>query len=205
MKTKHIKLLVIIASVVIAGIFAFKKSTDSGDAGELTIASGTETAGPGSGETEESVTDLSEYTAYICGEVKTPGVYRVNAGGRISELVEKAGGVTEDADMTSVNLAREVTDGEQIIIGSLKSGAASAGGEQTPGAGAVVSAEGSLVNINTADKARLMTLPGIGEVRAEAIISYRNENGSFKTKEDIKKVSGIKEGSFEKIRDLITV
>lgn len=203
MKTKQIKLLVIIASVVVAGIFAFKKSSDSGNAGELVISDAGKKVEADSANAAEPETFAATYTAYICGEVKTPGVYSVNAGDRISQLVEKAGGVTEDADMTSVNLAREVTDGEQIIIGSLKGGIGSV--EAGQGTGTAASTGSALVNINIADKAQLMTLPGIGEVRAEAIISYRNENGSFKTKEDLKKVSGIKDGSFEKIKDLITV
>ena len=124
----------------------------------------------------------------------------MQSGDRISRLLELAGGATEDADLTSVNLAREVSDGEQIIIASTKAGTAAsnvpsaASGEAT-----------GLININLADKAALMSLPGIGEVRAQAIISYREKNGSFKKIEDIKKVSGIKDGSFEKIKDLITV
>ena len=203
MKTKQIKLLVIIASVAVAGIFAFQRSKISDASDELVIGETMEE----SGESifSEPVTTSGELTAYICGEVRSPGVYNVGSGARISELVDKAGGMTEDAELSSVNLAREVTDGEQIIIGSIKSGPVVTGVEPGSTSGAGDTSAGTLININTADKTALMTLPGIGEMRAEAIISYRDSNGLFKRKEDIKNVSGIKDGSYEKIKDLITV
>ena len=203
MKTKQIKLLVIIASVAVAGIFAFQRSKVSDASDELMIGERMEE----SGESISSapVTAPVELTAYICGEVRSPGVYKVGSGARISELVDKAGGMTEDADLTSINLAREVTDGEQIIIGSVKGGQVVSGSEPGSTSGTGDTSTGKLININTADKTALMTLPGIGEVRAEAIISYRDSNGLFKKKEDIKKVSGIKDGSYDKIKDLITV
>lgn len=203
MKTKQIKLLVIIASVAAAGIFAFQRSKVSDASGELVIGEATEESG--ASISSETATISSELMAYICGEVRNPGVYKVVSGARISDMVDKAGGMTEDADLSSVNLAREVTDGEQIIIGSIKSGQIVSGIDKGSISGAVDTGTGKLININTADKTALMTLPGIGEVRAEAIISYRDSNGLFKKKEDIKKVSGIKDGSYEKIKDLITV
>lgn len=203
MKTKQIKLLVIIASVAVAGIFAFQKSRVSDASEELVIGE----VGEESGESvlSETVITSGEFTAYICGEVRSPGVYKVVSGARISDLVDKAGGMTEDADLTSVNLAREVTDGEQIIIGSVKGGQLVSGGDTGDLSGNNDISTGKLININTADKTALMTLPGIGEVRAEAIISYRESSGLFKKKEDIKKVSGIKDSSYDKIKDLITV
>ena len=186
--------------MAVAGIFAFQRSKISDASDELLIGETMEE----SGESifSEPVTTSGELTAYICGEVRSPGVYNVGSGARISELVDKAGGMTEDADLTSINLAREVTDGEQIIIGSVK---VVSGAEQGSAPGGGDTSAGKLVNINTADKAALMTLPGIGETRADAIISYRDSNGLFKKKEDIKKVSGIKDGSYNKIKDLITV
>ena len=189
--------------MAVAGIFAFQRSKVSDASDELMIGERMEESGESI--SSEPVTAPVELTAYICGEVRSPGVYKVGSGARISELVDKAGGMTEDADLTSINLAREVTDGEQIIIGSVKGGQVVSGSEPGSTSGTGDTSTGKLININTADKTTLMILPGIGEVRAEAIISYRDSNGLFKKKEDIKKVSGIKDGSYDKIKDLITV
>lgn len=138
---------------------------------------------------------------YICGAVKNSGVYDVPQGSRLYEIVELAGGFTEDADETCLNLARQAQDGEQIVIRTKEEQAALLQQEQTT-QGAV---SGGLVNINTATAAELSTISGIGGTRAQAIIDYREKNGSFKTIEDIKKVDGIKDGLFSKIKDKITV
>lgn len=134
---------------------------------------------------------------YVCGAVCNPGVYELDEGSRVYEAVESAGGMTEDASAASVNLARAVADGEQIYI--------PASGEVDDGA-TLPAAEGQKkVNINTASAEELMTLSGIGEAKAESIIRYREENGSFQSIEDLMKISGIKEGVFEKIKDDITI
>lgn len=137
---------------------------------------------------KESYTTL---TVYICGEVYFPGVYTLSSESRICDVVKKAGGLTHDADCDKVNLARKVTDGEQIIIPSVL--------EKT------AENESGLIDINSATKEMLCTIAGIGSTRAEQIIEYREKNGRFETIEDIMKVSGIKEGTFEKIAPYITV
>lgn len=165
---------------------------------------GLEAERPGAGlETERLKSGLevkepeSVYYVYVCGAVRQPGVYPLAEGSRIWEAVEAAGGLTEEASDTAVNLAQLLKDGEQIWIPTRE--------EQTAGTGLYASSEDGRVNLNTASKERLMTLSGIGEARAEAILAYREEFGAFETIEDIMKVSGIKESAFQKIKDDITV
>ena len=149
---------------------------------------------------EESPQYLS---IHVCGAVEYPSVYQVKEGTRIYQAIEAAGGFTQEADQEYLNLALEVEDGMQIRIPT-KEEVANAGdslllpGETTQkGTGKV--------NLNTADEELLCTLPGIGESRAKSIIQYRQEHGNFQKVEDIMKVSGIKDGAYEKIKDLITV
>lgn len=130
---------------------------------------------------------------HICGEVAAPGVYEMEPGSRIYDVLLAAGGFTREADQEAVNLAGEISDGLQIVIPS----AAETAGRETGG-------DSGLVNINTASKEELCTLPGIGESRAADIISYRETNGPFQTREDIMKVNGIKTSVYEKIKDSIT-
>lgn len=142
---------------------------------------------------------------YMCGAVRTPGVYKLEDGARIYEAIALAGGMREDAAEVYVNQAQVLSDGEQIYIPT----------EEEAGQGNAVTfpeRDGSAggtdhgkVNINTASKEELMTLTGIGDTRAKSIMEYREANGGFQTIEDLMKVEGIKEGVFEKIKDSITV
>lgn len=182
-------------------------------------ASGTPSAGteetsfPENDYNKEADSDHSgEYpVVYICGEVVTPGLYRCSSDSRIADVVEQAGGLLPEADDTCVNMAARITDAQQIII--TKKGealvAGSGGTNVISGAGTDVTGapaqSSGLVNINTADESMLKTLPGIGEQKAKAIISYRQNGGIFTKIEDIMNVSGIKNGAFNKIKELITV
>lgn len=159
-------------------------------------------------EVSQSAEDAQMVYIYVCGAVELPGVYRLGKGSRLYEAVELAGGLTGDADDTCLNMAREISDGEQVVIltqeetAALKeSGAYPVSGQEE----AAAVKESGLVNINTADMAELTTVSGIGESRARAIIAYREKNGGFRAVEDIKKVEGIKDGLFSKIKDKITV
>lgn len=144
----------------------------------------------------KDMTEIAEcydyITVHICGEVYFPGVYTVYSGSRVYEVVRQAGGFTEYADTVAVNQAKEVSDGQQIVIPSLY--------ETEDEAGTV-----GLIDINKATEAVLCTIPGIGTSRAKQIIDYRKKNGDFEKIEDIMKISGIKEGIFEKIAPYITV
>lgn len=156
-------------------------------------------------EMDTNMTSVSEKAqkmfVHVCGAVSNPGVYQLERGSRMYEAVEMAGGLTDEADETCLNMARQLSDGEQILIltkeetAAMPKAAAGSQSTQIPG----------LVNINTATAAELTTVSGIGESRAQAIIAYREANGGFRCIEDIKKVEGIKEGLFSKIKDQITV
>ena len=147
-----------------------------------------------------------------------PGVFQFEEGSRVFQAIEAAGGFLPEAAQTCVNRAGILTDGEQLYIltreeqtqMNLKPGQSADGtGQIQETAGGTVTGEGldqnGKVNINTADESGLTTLSGIGDTRAKAIIAYREENGPFATIEDIMNVSGIKEGTFEKIKDDIVV
>lgn len=134
---------------------------------------------------------------YICGEVVSPGVYEVPAESRIWDVLLAAGGFTEEAAAESINLAKKVEDGMQITVPSLSE-------EEERKQEAERKAAG-LVNLNTASKEELCTIPGIGESRAEAILAYRNAQGGFSSVEEIMQVDGIKEGLYAKIQDKIYV
>lgn len=146
----------------------------------------------------------------ISGAVKQPGVYQLSEGARLFDLLKQAGGLTEDAAIQTVNQAMIIQDQQKIIIltqaqaESLDTENINNGNleeksdEKSP-------KDAEKLNINQADLTQLQQLSGIGEKKAQAIIDYRNENGSFKTIEDLAKVTGIGEKTVEKLRDSITI
>ncbi|MCY8918011.1 helix-hairpin-helix domain-containing protein [Bacillus atrophaeus] len=139
----------------------------------------------------------------IKGAVKHPGVYELKTGDRVSQAIEKAGGINSEADEKQVNLAELLQDGTVVYIpseGEEPTQSATANASVQNGAG-----KEALVNINTASLEELQAISGVGPSKAEAIIAYREENGKFQAVEDITNVSGIGEKSFEKIKSAITV
>lgn len=132
----------------------------------------------------------------ISGEIKNPGIYKMKGKVRLYEIIDKAGGLKEEANINSINQARYVKDGEKIIIPSSRN---SQGMDKES-----ISNENNLVNINTASKEELLKLPGIGEVTAEKIINYR-DNNNFTKIEDLKNVNGIGMATYNKLKDLICV
>lgn len=142
---------------------------------------------------------------YVCGAVVLPGVYSLKQGSRLYEAVELAGGLTADADESCLNMARQIADGEQVVILTQEEAQAlKEAGTYTYPSGDTTQDTG-LVNINTATVTELTTVSGIGANRAQAIVDYREKNGCFGSIEDIKKVDGIKDGLFAKIKDKITI
>ncbi|MGL5259010.1 MAG: helix-hairpin-helix domain-containing protein [Lachnospiraceae bacterium] len=148
-----------------------------------------------------------EIVVHIIGQVVNPGVYKMKQGERIVDVIKYAGGFLDDANKEALNLATKVVDGMKIIVPSIYDVL-----EENEESYIEYKEEylnentaNGMVNINTADVATLCTLSGVGESRAKSIIAYREQNGAFKTIEEIMNVSGIKEGSFLKIKDSICV
>ena len=159
-------------------------------------------------ETKEEVEDEDEIIVHIAGAVENEGIISIEENSRIADVIDKAGGVTEDADLSKINLAYEVKDGQKIYIPNYEDEE-----EQyiTEEAGDGVLPEETnttnyeKVNINTAKQTELETLSGIGPSTALKIIDYREKNGDFKTIEDIKNVPGIGESKYESIKEDICV
>lgn len=169
-----------------------EESSASGESG-----GGREAASEEGGEAAAAEPAAQTLCVYVCGEVRAPGVYELPEGSRIVDAVEAAGGMTEAASGTWLNLAEPVSDGQKIEVPS-ETEASELEKEQQE-------AQSGLVNLNTASAEELMTLTGIGESKAEAILSYREEHGGFEKPEELMEIPGIKEGVFEKIRDQVTV
>lgn len=164
---------------------------------------------------EEARTDTAQpevIYVQVTGAVRAPGVYELPAGSRVFEAVQRAGGMTGDAASESLNQALEVSDGQMIVLYTTAewelmkedagvSGAQNAAAENVPES----EPDDGRVNINTAGLEELCTISGIGESRAQSIITYREQNGAFGSVEEIMNVSGIKEGLFQKIKDKIKV
>lgn len=162
-------------------------------------ADDTQTAGP----------DKKRFV-YICGAVNVPGVYEVEQNARLYEVVEAAGGLREDAAEESVNQARQIEDGEMIRILTQEEAAQAGDEEAGEGAENDVKAETAndsdgRIDLNLATVAELMTLPGIGQAKADSIVRYREKNGAFSSIEEIKQVEGVKEGVYNRIKDNIKV
>ena len=159
---------------------------------------------------ESSAKNSSVAEAYVDvdGAVVRPGVYRLKDGARVSQAIDAAGGLTTEADVTGLNRAAKITDGQKIYVptvGEQQTAAAVDGAESgaatTPGAGS----SSGLVNINTASAAELQTLSGIGPSMAQSIIDERTQNGAFASVDDLLRVSGIGEKKLAKIQDCICV
>lgn len=144
---------------------------------------------------------------HVCGAVEAPGVYELPMGSRVYEAVQAAGGFTAEAEQNYVNQAQILADGVKLVIPTREEAVLQfgiVGGEEAPG-GETAERADAKININTASVKELCGIPGVGETRAEAIVSYRESHGGFAKPEDIMKVSGIKEGMYEKIKDSISV
>lgn len=148
---------------------------------------------------------------YIYGAVNKPGVYYLDSNSRVVDLVKAAGGFKENAYRTGVNLAAYLKDADVVRILTKKQAKRLKKDEYVQQENSTgqpldekMSSDGT-VNINLAGKEELMSLDGIGQSKAEAIIAYREEHGSFKSVEEIMEISGIKEGTFNKIKSKITI
>ncbi len=195
-------------TILIGGEEAISQEADSGDVQEENTSLDKQ-EGKTAAE-EDSPKSLSTVWVDVSGAVKSPGVYELPGDSRVFQAIEAAGGFTEEADAQWLNQAETVADGEKIRVytreetQALEEQGDFSGQEnqENPETGA----EGQRkININQASLEELQEIPGIGEVRARAILDYREEAGGFGSIEDIQQVSGIKEKTFEKIEAYITV
>lgn len=227
-------ILVIILSVVYKFVFKGSgdlsiEAFRSGKSAEITDASSdsTDVQAAASEEAEAMVTPEFTETAtepiemvsvYICGEVKNAGIYEAPKGVMLNDIIEAAGGLTEAASVKNINFVYQIECNMSIYIPSedeiaegfvggdviRQDGVYVWGASSSGGSGESASGDTKLININTATESELMSLPGIGEVTAKAIIDYREEN-PFKSIEDIKNVSGIGDSKYDRIKDYICV
>lgn len=175
--------LVIAAIAAISGALALLLRNDSNPGIEIVLPTPTPTP---------------ELKVHISGAVRSPGVYTFQDGDRLQDVVNAAGGLLPEADPSAVNLAERMRDEGQFHIPKVgETPAITPSTDSAP--------EDLLIDINIASVPLLQTLPGIGEVRAAAIVEYRETRGPFRTTLDIMKVSGIGSGVYEDIRDLIRV
>ena len=140
-----------------------------------------------------NATDQGPIEVYITGAVAEPGVYEVEAGDRVIDVLFEAGGHTDDADLEAINLALRVNDEDQIVVPRI-------GETNAPVSGAGT----TKININTATASELDTLPGIGEVYSERIVVNRETNGLYASSEELVERQVIPRGTYERIRELIT-
>lgn len=183
---------------------SFEHSDESG----TSVEHGSGDASPDDAdESSRKSSSAAEVYVDVDGAVARPGVYRLKEGARVSQAIDAAGGLTAEADVTGLNRASKITDGQKIYVSTVGEQQAAAADEAGGGAAAASCAVASsgLVNINTASAAELQTLSGIGPSMAQSIIDERTQNGVFASVDDLMRVSGIGEKKLAKIKDSICV
>lgn len=203
--------LLLVVLAVSVGVSAFATRGGAGD-DLVTVEPGTG-AGPSAGPGAAPPGGASVVFVHVHGQVASPGLFELPEGSRVVDVVAAAGGFTAEADQAAVNLARPLVDGEQLrvpAVGEVVDGSPADGG---PGGGAVGGGGGAasgaavdgVVDLNLADDATLQTLPGVGPATAAAILAWRDENGRFRSVDDLLGVPGIGPKTLEKLRDRVRV
>ena len=167
----------------------------------------------GAGAKGAGATAAGRVTVHVVGEVESPGVVTLASGARVDDALEEAGGATDEAELSGVNLARPLVDGEQVVVPGPGETAAPGPGVAAPGGaapgagtpGAPGTTPDALVNLNTADLATLETLPGVGPVLAQRIIDWRTEHGGFTSVEELGEVSGVGDKTYATLAPEVTV
>lgn len=163
-------------------------------------------------EEEEVLEEIKTIFVDVGGEVLNPGLYELEENSRVNDAINIAGGVTDKADLTDVNLAYILSDAIKVVIPKKETKKATVSIKTVPkvvtttiSTEETTQKDSNMININTATKEQLKTLTGIGDSTAQKIIDYRNEKGNYKKIEDVKNVSGIGDSKYEKIKDKITI
>lgn len=190
--------LIIVAVIAFCGGNLYQEWRAEGEG--LTLVQEDATAGETAADSTAPENASGEVVVHVAGAVSSPGVYTLPADSRVDDAV-RAAGATADADLSQLNLAQKLADGQKITVPV--AGAAPADGSSA--ATTADSDNGGLININTATQEELESLPSIGEVRAQAIITYREEHGGFRTIDELKEVSGIGDKIFADISPHVTV
>ncbi|MCK3882702.1 ComEA family DNA-binding protein [Streptococcus suis] len=168
---------------------------------EQTLSSQEQTDGSSTASSEEP----SQLVVDVKGAVEKPGLYTLEAGARVNDAVDAAGGLTSQADPKSVNLAQKLSDEAVVYVASKDENISVVTSTTASSAMSQEEKNTSLVNLNTATEADLQTISGIGAKRAADIIAYREANGGFKSVDDLNNVSGIGDKTMESIRPYVTV
>lgn len=199
--------LYVIAVVIIAfgGIYYFFMDLES-SIGEVETILPQGVKEEGQNEQQKLANTPEKIIVDVKGQVRAPGVYPSSEGERVIDVINRAGGLTENADESQVNFAEHVQDAMVIYIPAKGEAGATAAGT-TPGnfTGAVSGGNQAKINLNKADETDLQTLPGVGPAKAAAIVEYRETNGPFKSIDDLKNISGIGDKTFDKLKDQIDV
>ncbi len=213
------KAVVVAILVVIAAASGLAMASFGGHSSDVSFersdeASASDVRGAGDAspdDADESTvksSSVAEVYVDVDGAVVMPGVYRLKDGARVSQAIDAAGGLTAEADVTGLNRASKITDGQKIYVPTVGEQQAATVSDGTDSGTATAPGAGSssgLVNINTASAAELQTLSGIGASIAQSIIDERTQNGAFASVDDLMRVSGIGEKKLAKIKDCICV
>ena len=199
---KNLLIVIIIIVIIIIYLVLTRYTEDENDDIQNNILDISENM---TEETEEN----NFIIVHITGAVNKPGIVKLQEGGRIEDAIEAVGGLTEDSDISDVNLAYILEDGIKIRIPTIDDEKTGNYITEDSGQGVILSedslSENSMVNINKADETELQTLSGIGPSLASKIVEYRTKHGKFSKIEDIKNVTGIGDSKFESIKDSICV
>jgi competence protein ComEA len=196
----HLAVVAVVAALAV-GLAAWWAVRDQAE--PVPLAPVTTAGSPEPLASVQPTSETAELVVDVAGKVRKPGIAVLPAGSRVVDALEAAGGARRGVDLTSLNLARQVIDGEQILVGVAPvPGVAGTLGASPSGGG---SGGGSLVNLNTADQATLETLPGVGPVTAESILAWRTDNGGFTAVDELLEVDGIGEATLADLAPLVTI